>query len=275
MSPAFRWIAVLALAASSECCWAAEPCDEAVAAVVGWYATIGNGSNQRDLLDYGTVGGGPQPLTEAYGQLDDSLRGQMSEAQFLTHFRGLAQLKLLQAHAACQGEVSGAARVFVEEGRTFAIEGIPGIAWYWGFVTLAKTPLGWRISELKGLRPEDIISLALGGHMPYRENPDEVAMVYLQCARQASCKLIESSRRPAAIPAALANPVAGPDFVVIVSPDGTRRTVPRPPRKPLGQTNAKAELATVTVEVNGTRRTVELARLHSGEWIVLNEHRQK
>jgi hypothetical protein len=242
---------------------------------LAWYGTIGDGSNQRDLLDYGTVGGSSYPLTEAYRQLDDSLRLEMTEAQFFAHFRGLAQLKLLQTHAACEGEVSGSARVLVEEERTFAIEGIPGIAWYWGFVTLTKTPLGWRISELKGVHPEDIITLALGGHMPYRENPDEMAMVYFQCARQASCKLIESSRRPAAIPAALANPVAGPDFVVIVSPNGTRRTVPRPARKPLGQTNAKAELATVTVDVNGTRRTIELAQLHSQEWVAFREQRQR
>lgn len=273
MPPALRWIAVLVLAASSGYCWAAEPCDEAVTAVLAWYNTIGDGSNQAEMSGFGTVGDGPQPLAEAYQQLHPSLRQRMSELGFFVYFRGLARLRLLQVRPSCDGQPPESAKILVEEERTLVIEGIPAVAWYWGFLAVTQTPQGWRISDLDDIHPEDIISLPLGGHMPYRGNPAEVAKAYMQCPRQARCEVIETLLHHG-VPIALPNANSGPARTVI-RPDGSLGVVSRPARTATAYANWNAQTATVTLEVNGTRRTVELAQLHSKEWIAFREQLQK
>src|ERR1700730_13361176 len=97
---------------------------DAAAAVQAWYKIAGDGADQAHLSRYGTVGGGPEPLTEAYRQLAPSLRQQMTEAQFFEHFRGLAHLELLQAHLV-DSDAKPDLQVFVEEERTMDFAGVP------------------------------------------------------------------------------------------------------------------------------------------------------
>src|ERR1700680_1636570 len=87
---------------------------DAVAAAQAWYKLAGGGADQAHLLGYGTVGGGPYPLTKAYQQLAPSLRQQMTEAQFFDHFRGLAHLELLQAHVVDSDANKPDLQIFVE-----------------------------------------------------------------------------------------------------------------------------------------------------------------
>ena len=217
-----------------------DPFEDAVAAVRAWYRTIGDGSNQADLLQFGTVGSGPQPLREAYQQLAPSLRQQISETQFLTYFQGLAHLKLLQAHPMCEAATVETVRVFVEEERVMAIQGIAAVAWYAGFIAVAHTPAGWKISSLKDVQPEDIISLPLGGHMPWRDDPEAVALVRLDCySGHAKCKVISKHLSPA--------------------PGASE------------QADINAESATVTVQADSAVYQVDLAKLHSGEWVFLDK----
>ena len=274
MSPAVRLIAVFALLASPGYSPAAEPCEEAVAAVLAWYDTIGDGSNQAEMSGFGTVGDGPQPLAEAYQQLHPSLRQRMSELGFFVYFRGLARLRLLQVRPSCDGQPPESAKILVEEERTLVIEGIPAVAWYWGLLTLTRTPQGWQISDLDDIHPEDIISLPLGGHMPYRRNPAEVARAYLKCADPAKCEVIETLMHTHGVPVALPNANSGPARTVI-RPDGSLGTVARPARKATAYVNWNGQTATVTLEVNGTRRAVDLTQLHSREWVAFRELRQK
>src|SRR5437588_11923944 len=95
----FRRLIVILSITLSQPSWA-QPVrgGDADAAVQAWYKLAGEGADQARLSRYGTVGGGPEPLTEAYRQFAASLRRQMTEAQFFEHFRGLAHLRLLQAH---------------------------------------------------------------------------------------------------------------------------------------------------------------------------------
>src|SRR5712691_9479564 len=109
---------------------------DAPAAVRAWYKLAGAGSDQAHLLRYGTVGGGPYPLTQAYQQLAPSLRQQMTEAQFFERFRGLAHLELLQAHVVDSGADKPDLQVFVEEERTMDFAGVPAVAWYKGFLVI-------------------------------------------------------------------------------------------------------------------------------------------
>jgi len=154
--------------------------DAAVGAVHGWYATLGEGSDQEHLTEFGTVGAGQGPLVQAYEHLAASLRKQMDREQFLAHFRGLARMRLLQAHPASATAREDYVQVFVEEERTMAIEGIPAMAWFQGFLTVTRSTEGWRISSLEDVKPEDIID-ALDEHLSRRSDPAEVAMARLGC----------------------------------------------------------------------------------------------
>jgi hypothetical protein len=208
---------------------------DAVSAVRAWYQVIDDGSDQADLVRYGTVGEGPGPLQTAYQQLAPQLRQQVSEAQFLAHFRGLAKVKLLQAHASVEAATPDAARVLVEEERVMVIQGIPALVWFVGFIDVARTAAGWKISSLKDVAPEDIITLPLGGHMPWRADPEEVALVSLHCSGNRDCKIIDKSMTPP------------------------------------GQPDADSRTAWVTVQSGRASYRVDLAKLHSGEWVVLDK----
>jgi hypothetical protein len=116
----------------------------------------------------------------------------MNEAQFFDHYRGLAHLKLLQAHAA-NGEDS-ALRVFVEEERVAVFGGIPAMAWFAGFVQVTRTSEGWKISSFTDVKPGDIITMPLGGHQPGRADPEDVALVGLKCVpNEADCTIVSNS----------------------------------------------------------------------------------
>jgi hypothetical protein len=204
---------------------------DAVAAVQAWYKLAGNGADQAHLLRYGTVGGGPYPLTEAYQQLAPSLRQQMSEAQFFEHFRGLAHLELLQAHVVDSDADKPDLQVFVEEERTMDFAGVPAVAWYKGFLAMTQTS-GWKISSLKGITPEDIISHSLGGHSPWVFDPEQVATLSIQpcCSNGApNCKRI-------------------------------------------GETvSSNDQTAEASISACGAVYRVRMAKLHSGEWTFLDK----
>jgi hypothetical protein len=151
--------------------------DGAVAAVRAWYHVAEKGSDQSHLLDYGTVGSGPFPLMQAYRMLAPSLRSKMTEAQFFEHFRGLAQVRLLQAHAIHSGKPEQSILVFVEEERTLVMQGVPAVAWFQGLLTVSRTPAGWVIADLSRVKPENIVSFSLGGHQPWVFNSEDVALV--------------------------------------------------------------------------------------------------
>jgi hypothetical protein len=205
---------------------------DAAAAVQSWYKIAGVGADQAHLSRYGTVGGGPYPLTQAYQQLAPSLRQQMTEAQFFEHFRGLAHLELLQAHVVDSDANKPDLRVFVEEERTMDFAGVPAVAWYKGFLAMTQTADGWKISSLKGITPEDIISHSLGGHSPWVFEPEQVATLSIQpcCSNGApNCKRIGET----------------------VSSNG--------------------QTTEVSISACGAAYQVRLAKLHSGEWIFLDK----
>ena len=130
------------------------------------------------------MGEGVGPLQDAYQALSPTLRGEMTSDEFLAGYRGLAHLSLLQSHLVASSPDS--AQVFVEEERTLAMEGLPVMAWFVGSVTVTRTAEGWKISDLKGLKPEDIISTLIGGHMAGYFEASEVAMARLRCNGTAS-----------------------------------------------------------------------------------------
>jgi hypothetical protein len=205
---------------------------DAAAAVQAWYKLAGNGADQAHLLRYGTVGGGPYPLTKAYQQLAPSLRQQMTEAQFFEHFRGLAHLELLQAHVVDSDADRPDLQVFVEEERTMDFAGVPAVAWYKGTLAMTQTADGWKISSLKDITPEDIISHSLGGHMPWVFEPEQVATLSIQpcCSNGA------------------------------------------PNCKQIGKTiSSNGQTAEVSISACGAAYQVRVAKVHSGEWIFLDK----
>jgi hypothetical protein len=162
----------------------------------------------------------------------------MSKAQFFAHYRGLARLKLLQAHAANAQE--GVSRVFVEEERIAVLAGVPAMAWFAGFVEVTRTSEGWKISNFTDVKPEDIISMSLGGHQPWRADPEDVARVGLKCSpNEVDCEIVSNSLT-----------LTGQTLDRAVT---TERPV------------------IVMIQRAGGLRRVELARLHSGEWIVVRD----
>jgi hypothetical protein len=210
--------------------------DQATEAVRAWYNVVDDGSDQAHLLEFGTVGSASAPFHDAYLELSPRLRMRMTEAQFFAHYRGVARLKLLQAHAA--NSEQGVMRVFVEEERIAVLAGVPAMAWFAGFIEVTPASSGWKISSFKDVTPEDIITMPLGGHQPWRANPEDVALVGLKCfPGQRECTVMSSSLSlPGQMPDDTST-AKQPAIVTIQTPDGTRR--------------------------------VELARLHSGEWVIV------
>lgn len=164
----------------------------ALEAVRGWYQALGNGSDQEHLTEFKTVGAGQGALIHAHQLLAAELQQHMNRDQFLVHFRGLARMRLLQAYAVVRTAAENHVRVFVEEERTMAIEGVPVMAWFEGFIDVTKTQEGWRISSLEDVKPEDIIG-ALGDHGPGHGDPVELAMAHLQCKGAEDCTVIRKA----------------------------------------------------------------------------------
>ncbi|MBV9503216.1 MAG: hypothetical protein JO138_27905 [Acidobacteriaceae bacterium] len=220
-----------ALLFGAACCAATSqtgPVSPAEDAVRNWYQVVNNGSDQQHLADFGIIGDGPQPLERAYSSLAPTLRSRMSREEFLAGYRGLARLTLLQDHS-MTGSSPDSERVLVEEERTMVLEGIPAVAWFEGLITVTKTSEGWKISELKDVKPEDIISTPIGGEMPWHTDPAAVAMASLHCEGAAGCKI---------------------------------------KTKPLPQTTSTRP-GKVTVQTPDGLYTVSMAKLHNGSWIVL------
>jgi hypothetical protein len=119
----------------------------------------------------------------------------MDRDQFLVHFRGLARMRLLQAHGIRATARDNLVQVFVEEERTMAIEGIPAVAWFEGFVSVIKTSDGWRICSLEDVKPEDIIS-ALDDPGSRHTDPVEVAIARLQCESAEDCNVVKKALPP-------------------------------------------------------------------------------
>ena len=166
----------------------------ALAAVHSWYETIGDGSDQEHLKEFGTVGSGVGSLVHAYQQLANQLKDHMDRDQFLVHYRGLARMHLLQAHAVTTTARDNYVQVFVEEERTMAIEGIPAMAWFEGFIDVTKAPDGWKISSLENVKPEDIID-ALENRAQRRDDPAEAALARLHCKSE-DCSVIRKALPP-------------------------------------------------------------------------------
>lgn len=166
----------------------------AVTAVHVWYDTLGNGSDQEHLTEFGTVGGGVGPLIEAYQQLATELKQHIDRSQFLVHYRGLARMHLLQAHPVLTSAHDNYVEVFVEEERTMAIEGVPVVAWFDGTIELTKAPDGWKISSLENVKPEDLID-ALGDHTPWHNDPIDVAMARVGCKSEV-CSVLKKAVPP-------------------------------------------------------------------------------
>jgi hypothetical protein len=229
-------IAILLIALGHQSWAQGDRNQDAATAVQAWYKIAGEGADQAHLTRYGTVGRGPGPLMQAYQQLAPSLRQQMSETQFFEHFRGLAHLELLQTHVVDSDANKPDLQVFVEEERTMDFAGVPAVAWYKGFLVMTQTTDGWKISSLKGITPEDIISHSLGGHSPWVFEPEQVATVSIQpcCLNGApNCKQIGE-----AVP-------------------------------------SNGQTAEVSISACGAVYTVRLAKLHSGEWIFLDKRSTK
>jgi hypothetical protein len=162
--------------------------------VHSWYTTIGDGSDQEHLKEFGTIGGGVGPLVEAHQQLAAQLKQHMDRDQFLLHYRGLAHMRLLQAHPVLTTARDNYVRVFVEEERTMAIEGLPVMAWFQGFIDVAKLQDGWKISSLDGVKPENIIE-ALDERALRRDDPVEAALAQLKCKAE-ECSVTKKTLPP-------------------------------------------------------------------------------
>lgn len=232
MKTSAKWIPVLLCCVSCARVYAADEtaAQAAVEAVHAWYQTLGNGSDQEHLKEFGTVGGGVGPLMAAHQQLAAQLKARMDRDQFLVHYRGLAHMRLLQAHAVATSARGNYAQVFVEEERVMAIEGLPAMAWFEGLIEVTKTQEGWRISSLEQVKPEDLID-TLADHSPaLHGDPVDVAMTHLQCKSE--------------------------DCTVM------RKAFPPP--------NATERLGRVTIQTPRGVNTVSLARLHDGEWVCID-----
>jgi hypothetical protein len=133
------------------------------------------------------------------------------------------------------------ATVFVEEQRTIIFDQngqkIPGMAWYAGTVRLSLLSGHWQITALD-LTPEDIVSLGLGGHSPWRANPEAVA---IQKVAEVTGRRAEPTRN---------------------SPEPQLQVCRLQPHQESG-------LSTVAVCADRPY-DVRLVQLHSGEWHVLS-----
>jgi hypothetical protein len=192
-----RWVGILICCFNSASAFGADETtvQTAVEAVHGWYHTLGDGSDQEHLKEFGAVGRGVGPLAQAHGQLAADLQKHMDRDQFFVHFRGLARMRLLQAHGVTSTANENYVQVFVEEERTMAIEGIPAVAWFQGFLSVTKTPDSWKISSLDDVKPENIIS-TLDDPVTKRGDPVEVALTRLQCGSPEDCSVLKKTLPP-------------------------------------------------------------------------------
>ncbi len=141
-------------------------------AVQAWYRAFEGCAGTR--AQYGGYVGGR--FDKAYGLLAPTLKDKMTDAAFEETYAELANMKFLQAHLASMDNSAGNADVYVEEERTVVFNNIPAVAWYQGTLHVTRSAGDWQIAGID-LRPEDLISVNFGGHMPWRNNPVEVAQI--------------------------------------------------------------------------------------------------
>lgn len=125
----------------------------------------------------GTVAMDREPYPTAYGYWSKEWQAENDYDKFLASWKGTVNVELLKLLPA--GEADGRKRFFVETRHLEAAGEKPkvGYFYYTGFFTVAETADGWRISG-GGLEPENP-GWKLGGHQPWRGDPEQVALVEL------------------------------------------------------------------------------------------------
>lgn len=118
-----------------------------------------------------------EPYQVAYGYWSAEWQAQNSYEQFWASWAGTANIELLKLLPA--GEEKGEKRFFVETKNLETVGEKPhtGIFYYTGFFTVRETADGWRITSGE-LEPENL-TWSLGGHQPWRGDPEMVAHVEL------------------------------------------------------------------------------------------------
>jgi len=125
----------------------------------------------------GTIGMGREPYQTAYSYWSKDWQTKNSYDEFVGSWEGVAHVELLKLLPA--GEENGQRRFFVETKHIEAVGEKPrlGIFYYWGFFTVGETAEGWKITG-GNLEPENL-GWKLGGHQPWRGDPETVALVGL------------------------------------------------------------------------------------------------
>lgn len=131
----------------------------------------------------GTVGMGLEPYPTAYGYWSKKWQDKNSYSEFLSSWEGTANVELLKLLPA--GEEGGQKRFFVETRHLEVAEDPPRVGqfYYAGFFTVSETAEGWRITGGE-LEPQSL-GWKLGGHQPWRADPETVALLELGASLEA------------------------------------------------------------------------------------------
>jgi hypothetical protein len=125
----------------------------------------------------GTIGSLQEPYPDAYACWAKSWRDETSYEEFLKSWEGTVNVELLKLIPA--GEEKGQKKYFVETRNMEAIQDSSnprmGVFCYKGYITMANTKEGWRITSCQ-LEAEDP-SWYIAGHQPWLAQPEEVAQV--------------------------------------------------------------------------------------------------
>lgn len=111
----------------------------------------------------GTIGAEQAPFPRAYAYLHPDRQRALAYEEWLKQWQGVAYLGTVQV------EPAGPNRFFVEVERVETAAGHGALAYHRGFFTAAPTPAGWRLTSVE-LAPEDLITVQLGGHQPWRHD---------------------------------------------------------------------------------------------------------
>ncbi len=126
----------------------------------------------------GTIGMGLEPYPSAYGYWSREWQDKNSYSEFLNSWEGTANVELLKLLFA--GEEGGQKRFFVETRHLEVVEDPPRVGqfYYAGFFTVSETAEGWKITGGE-LEPQSL-EWKLGGHQPWRADPETVAFLELE-----------------------------------------------------------------------------------------------
>lgn len=109
----------------------------------------------------GSIGAETEPYPRAYAFLHPDRQAALPYADWLQQWQNVAHVGTIQVEAA------GANRFFVEVERVEVDAGHGALAYHSGFFTVAPTAAGWRLTSAE-LTPEDLITVPLGTHQPWR-----------------------------------------------------------------------------------------------------------